>query len=349
MIIHQGTSMGKPTCFIAMAFGKEDTDQLYDKQIRPALDRLGITAVIINRVESNDDLNIQIIKQLKTCDFCIADLTYTRPSVYFEAGYAQRAVEVIYTVRKDHLVKGQEDDLRVHFDLQMKPLITWASPENMKFSRDLEKRIKSTFLQDWLQKTKVQEEENKAIKEYNSKSSSHRVFLLQKSAMRFMETKGYKIWHTTDKRYTSSPEHIQSGKVLNVYSYKIEKSVLHITTVQSYQSALKKDLEKLQYYYGHSLFILRLDLDLPKNLRVFNYNHIVLSLNPIPKSRIEGVFPHHKPLKSLSNYYFERELRDNPLFRKNSKYKNSLNFIFGMKSIPELEQKLSDLSDYLLI
>jgi len=55
--------MGKPTCFIAMAFSKEDTDQLYDKQIKPVLDKMGINPIIINRVESNDDLNIQIICQ----------------------------------------------------------------------------------------------------------------------------------------------------------------------------------------------------------------------------------------------------------------------------------------------
>jgi hypothetical protein len=42
----------------------------------------------------------------RSCDhgqrYCSADLRYARPSVYFEAGYAERSVPVIYTVRRDH-------------------------------------------------------------------------------------------------------------------------------------------------------------------------------------------------------------------------------------------------------
>ena len=64
--------------------------------------------MIINRREDNRDINHQIIEQLNACDFCITDLTYTRPSVYFEAGYAQRAVDVIYTVRSDHLLRTSQ-------------------------------------------------------------------------------------------------------------------------------------------------------------------------------------------------------------------------------------------------
>ncbi|MBA7694210.1 hypothetical protein ES703_102817 [subsurface metagenome] len=120
----------KPRCFVAMAFDHDDTDSLYEKSIKPVLKSLGVIPVIINRREDNRDINQQIIKQLNACDFCIADLTYTRPSVYFEAGYAQRAVEVVYTVRNDHLHKNQPDDRRVHFDLQMKPLIRWVGPDD---------------------------------------------------------------------------------------------------------------------------------------------------------------------------------------------------------------------------
>jgi len=146
-----------PTCFIAMAFGHEDTNAFYENQVLPVLKRNKIKAVIINRRQSNDDMNIQIIAQLEKADFCIADLTYTRPSVYFEAGFAQRMIPVIYTVRKDHLDNGQPDDRRVHFDLQMKPLITWNSPTDDSFARRLEARIKSTFLRDWAKNQTINE------------------------------------------------------------------------------------------------------------------------------------------------------------------------------------------------
>src|SRR5262249_50457195 len=109
-----------PRCFVAMAFDHNDTDAVYDLLIKPTLQRNGIVPIIVNRRQSNDDLNKQIIELLDGSDFCIADLTYARQSVYFEAGYAQRKSPVIYTVRRDHLKRGQPDDLRVHFDLQMK-------------------------------------------------------------------------------------------------------------------------------------------------------------------------------------------------------------------------------------
>lgn len=123
----------RAACFMAMAFGREDTDSLYEDQIFPVLKRNKIKPIIINRRQSNQDLNIQIIEELLTCDLCISDLTYARPSVYYEAGFAERFILVIYTVRKDHLSRGQPDELRVHFDLQMKPLITWANPKDPTF------------------------------------------------------------------------------------------------------------------------------------------------------------------------------------------------------------------------
>ena len=124
-----------------MAFDHADTDLLYEKQIEPVLRKNGVIPIIINRRQSNDDLNNQIIRQLKICDFCVADLTYTRPSVYFEAGFAERSVEVIYTARKDHLDRGAPEDRRVHFDLQMKPLITWSTATDRTFGIRLEKRL----------------------------------------------------------------------------------------------------------------------------------------------------------------------------------------------------------------
>ncbi len=133
------TQASRPTCFVAMAFDHDDTDSLYDQQILPTLRRLGIRFVRIDRRQSNDDVNIQIMEQLQSADFCITDLTYARPSAYFEAGFAQRSTPVIYTVRRDHLSRAQPDHLRVHFDLQMKPIIPWKSPSDSSFANRLEK------------------------------------------------------------------------------------------------------------------------------------------------------------------------------------------------------------------
>lgn len=87
----------KLRCFIAMASGQNDIGRLYTSQIAPALRHQQVTPVLIEKLEHNDDIDDRIISELRASDFAIVDLTYARPSVYFEAGFAQRAVPVIYT------------------------------------------------------------------------------------------------------------------------------------------------------------------------------------------------------------------------------------------------------------
>jgi hypothetical protein len=73
---------------------------------------------------------------------------YARPSVYFEAGFAQRKVPVIYTSRQDHL-KPQADDefgnLRVHFDPLMRNIVPWSSSTDRHFAKKLTRRIKTVI------------------------------------------------------------------------------------------------------------------------------------------------------------------------------------------------------------
>jgi hypothetical protein len=42
-------------CFMAMAFGKADTDSLYDRSIRPVFRQRGIAPFRVDRSVRNDD------------------------------------------------------------------------------------------------------------------------------------------------------------------------------------------------------------------------------------------------------------------------------------------------------
>ncbi|HEY6156244.1 MAG TPA: hypothetical protein VIV88_02270 [Gemmatimonadales bacterium] len=183
-----------PRCFVAMAFDHDDTDALYELHIRPVLRRNGVTPVIINRRHSNDDLNNQIIGQLDACDFAIADLTYARQSVYFEAGYAQRTVPVIYTVRTDHLKGGQADDRRVHFDLQMKPLIRWSGPNDATFAARLERRLRATVLRDWRRATLAADRLAKDRAAFNALAIGERLTVLRRRAIAMLRLVGFTSW-----------------------------------------------------------------------------------------------------------------------------------------------------------
>jgi nucleoside 2-deoxyribosyltransferase len=131
-------------CFVAMAVGRPNTDRVYDRYIAPTLRAAKILPVFMGRLEHNDDIDKRIIREIEACDLAIADLTYARPSVYFEAGYAQREVPVIYTAQQNHLQPRRDDEFgnfRVHFDLLMRNIIPWSSPNDASFPRKLTRRI----------------------------------------------------------------------------------------------------------------------------------------------------------------------------------------------------------------
>ncbi|HUS50435.1 MAG TPA: hypothetical protein VMZ91_09740, partial [Candidatus Paceibacterota bacterium] len=79
--------MKKISCFVACAFGKDDVDEIYENAILPVLKLMEIKPYRVDQIEHNDDIDNKIIELISKCDICIADLTYARPSVYYEAGY----------------------------------------------------------------------------------------------------------------------------------------------------------------------------------------------------------------------------------------------------------------------
>ena len=131
-------------CFIASAFERADVDVIYDKVVVRLLRGLQIQPRRVDREIHNDDIDDKIIELIDAADFCIADLTYARPSVYYEAGYAWgQAKPVIYIARKDHFKPKDEDkegNERIHFDLQMKNIISWTKPDG-DFADRLKRRI----------------------------------------------------------------------------------------------------------------------------------------------------------------------------------------------------------------
>ncbi|MBL9199413.1 MAG: hypothetical protein JNL39_02855, partial [Opitutaceae bacterium] len=141
------TASPRLKCFIASAFGFEDVDRVYDRVVRRVLREQGVKALRVDRVEHNEDIDNQIFHLLNASQLCIADLTHARPSVYYEAGYATgKEKPVIYIVRSDHFRRrsNAEDphgNLRVHFDLQMKNVISWDG-SLVDFEKRLIRRLK---------------------------------------------------------------------------------------------------------------------------------------------------------------------------------------------------------------
>ncbi len=160
-------------CFVAMWYTPE-MNEVYESAIKPAIEFVEegeslprFEAVKIDNVEHVNDINDEIIGQIRRSRFMLCDLTGYRGGVYFEAGFAYGlGLDVIYTCRKDwtkeEILKNKEgqevtflydnnsNEIQikkegVHFDLAHRNRIEW-SPDNLEdFKMRLENRIKAVI------------------------------------------------------------------------------------------------------------------------------------------------------------------------------------------------------------
>lgn len=298
--------------------------------------------------------------------FFIADLTYTRPSVYFEAGFAQSLVPVIYTVRKDHLLEGQPEDLRVHFDRKMKPIIDWKNPNDSTFSNRLERRIKSTILSNWIQENKKQIKYENAIREFEELKLFDRLSLMQRRAIYSIRKAGIRIpkWQIVHplfypRNMTTVRSTLIQGKYNHIAALEIKNKNARCISVHSYETVTKANIETLHivFFSGRTPTSYLSTVEYSKFNSIF-IDVIVLSLRPVPKNRIESVLKYADVIKPSKCYYEEI----NEKHRISKSYKNTnvnirevemktrIHFLSNIKSDIHLKDELDELlNTYLMV
>lgn len=123
--------------FVAMWFDDE-MKEICDKFIFPAIKKVGFYPVRIDNKEHNNDINDEIIGEIRSSRFVVADFTGNRGGVYYEAGFANGLnIEVIHMCKKDELEN-------VHFDVNHRNIIDWKTGEEL-YQR-LTNRIKATII-----------------------------------------------------------------------------------------------------------------------------------------------------------------------------------------------------------
>lgn len=130
----QSNNVKSKKVFIAMWFNKSMEKERV--AIKKAIRESGFLPIIIDEKEHNNQIVPEILYEIDTCEFMIADLTGGRQGVYYEAGYGLgRGKEVILTLKK-----GSGDS--PHFDVSQTNQIRYSTPEDL-FER-LMKRIEAT-------------------------------------------------------------------------------------------------------------------------------------------------------------------------------------------------------------
>ena len=126
------TGTGEGRVFIAMPMTTEDA-QLEDihEAIKNAAQDAGLTAERIDEQISNERITDRILKAIVDADYMVADLTHSRPNVYWEAGFAHGQEKTpIYIAR---------DGTELEFDVRDYPVIFYKNATRLR--RDLAERL----------------------------------------------------------------------------------------------------------------------------------------------------------------------------------------------------------------
>lgn len=286
-------------CFIASAFGKNDTDITFTKVIQPVLLQRNIAVQRVDRIEHNDDIDDKIRELIEDCDFCIADLTYARPSVYYEAGRVHGMEKpVIFLARSDHFKRRNDDsygNFRIHFDLQMKNIIQWTVP-----TAALQKRLGSRVdivtkpLLKMLREDETNKEAQASFSMLPQQEKLYTIVELVASGLKKMrfhlekEEKGLP-WRSTNL--------LAIKKLHNV-------SILVWFMAQaSFNKSRLVDIGTIRPETSHSIsdFIKSNKIDIEKNITLHT---ICCSLRATPTSRIADALPHFCPHEQFKVYSY---------------------------------------------
>lgn len=120
-------------------------DKAWEEGFEPGIRNAGYKALRIDRNESNDKIDDEIIAEIRRSRFLVADFTSplknARGSVYYEAGFAHGLnIPVIFTCRKDLIDKNH-----IHFDTRQYPHIRWEKKNLEDLHNQLKKRILATI------------------------------------------------------------------------------------------------------------------------------------------------------------------------------------------------------------
>lgn len=161
-------------CFVAMWLAPEMKD-VFEQAIKPGIEYIEegeneprFRAQKIDNKEHTNDINDEIIAEIRRSRFMVCDLTGYRGGVYWEAGFAYGlGLEVIYTCREDWIKSDELKDKKekhikelfdsngnkvevkkegIHFDLEHRNRISWFENEYKEFKEKLTKRIKAVII-----------------------------------------------------------------------------------------------------------------------------------------------------------------------------------------------------------
>ncbi|VAW45896.1 hypothetical protein MNBD_GAMMA04-986, partial [hydrothermal vent metagenome] len=111
--------------FVAMPIDPENSE-LEDvlDSIKEAANKCGVHAERVDEVQSNNKITDRILESINKAQFVIVDLSYSKPNVFYEAGYAQGLNKTPIYIAKF--------GTRLEFDLKDYPIIFFKNMRELK-------------------------------------------------------------------------------------------------------------------------------------------------------------------------------------------------------------------------
>lgn len=134
----RGTPHVSTKAFVAMSFDRE-LNEVYENGFVIGIKNAGYEPFRIDRKEHINKIDDQIIAEIKTAAFVVADFTQHRGGVYFEAGFGLGMnLPVIWTCKED-------DKNNLHFDIRQYNMILWTENEFEDLALRIQHRIEATL------------------------------------------------------------------------------------------------------------------------------------------------------------------------------------------------------------
>jgi len=125
-------------CFVAMSFNPE-LHPIFLGPISEGIRQAGYEPFRTDHKEHNEDITDEIIAGIRRAKFVLADFTFERTAVYYEAGFAAGLGKpVIRTIREDH-------KNTLNFDTRQLNHIHWRADDLPVFARAIANRIVATL------------------------------------------------------------------------------------------------------------------------------------------------------------------------------------------------------------
>jgi hypothetical protein len=123
----QGAAIRKGLAFVAMAMDVQnpELEDILDA-IKAGATACQVIAERVDEAQSNERITDRTLDSIGQAEFVIVDLTYDRPNVYYEAGYAQ-------ALKKTPIYLAKEGTA-IHFDVKDYPVIFYSNMRSLRSS-----------------------------------------------------------------------------------------------------------------------------------------------------------------------------------------------------------------------